>query len=69
MLQAMRQVRILIAATACVFATAAAIARGGVGGGATVGVVVALLVFVRVAFRIVDALERREEERAGRRLP
>jgi hypothetical protein len=28
-------------------------------------VVVALLVLVRVAFRLVDAAERREEERAG----
>jgi 4-hydroxybenzoate polyprenyltransferase len=65
----MPQPRILIAATACVAATALAIARGGIGGGATVLVVVLLLVFVRVAFRLVDAAERREEDRAHRRLP
>jgi 4-hydroxybenzoate polyprenyltransferase len=64
----MPQPRILIAATACVLATVLAIARGGIGGGATVIVVVALLVFVRVAFRLVDAVEQREEDRAGRRL-
>jgi hypothetical protein len=64
----MPQPRILIAATACVVATALAIARGGIGGGATVIVVVALLVFVRVAFRLVDAAEQREEDRAQRRL-
>jgi hypothetical protein len=65
MLEAMPQLRIVIATAACICATLAAVARGGVGGGATVGVVVALLVFVRVAFRIVDAVERREEDRAG----
>jgi hypothetical protein len=59
----------LIATGACVVVTAAAIARGGIGGGATVGVVVFLLVFVRVAFRLVDAAERREEDRAGRPRP
>jgi ACR3 family arsenite efflux pump ArsB len=64
----MPQPRILIAATACVLATALAIARGGIGGGAAVIVVVVLLVFVRVAFRLVDAAERREEDRAGRHL-
>ena len=64
----MPQPRILIAASACVVATAVAISRGGVGGGAAVIVVVALLVFVRVAFRLVDAAEQREEDRAGRRL-
>jgi hypothetical protein len=64
----MPQPRILIAATACVVATALAIARGGIVGGATVIVVVALLVFVRVAFRLVDAAEQREEDRAQRRL-
>jgi len=64
----MPQPRILIAATACVLATTVTISRGGVGGGATVIAVVALLVFVRVAFRLVDAAERREEDRAGRRL-
>jgi Ni,Fe-hydrogenase III small subunit len=65
----MPQPRILIAATACVVATAVAIDRGGIGGAATVIVVVALLVFVRVAFRLVDAAEQREEDRARRRLP
>jgi 4-hydroxybenzoate polyprenyltransferase len=64
----MRHPRILIAATACVVATALAIDRDGIGGGATVIVVVALLVFVRVAFRLVDAAEQREEDRAQRRL-
>jgi hypothetical protein len=63
------QPRILIAGAACIAATAAAISRGGVGGAATVGVVIALLVFVRVAFRLVDAAEQREEERAGRPRP
>jgi ACR3 family arsenite efflux pump ArsB len=62
----MPQPRILIAATACVLATAVAVSRGGVGAGATVIGVVALLVFVRVAFRLVDAAERREEDRVGR---
>ena len=60
------QPRILIAGAACVAATAAAVARGGLGGGATAALVVALLVFVRVAFRLVDSAERREEDRAGR---
>ena len=32
-------------------------------------VVVALLVLVRLAFRLVDAAERREEDRAGGRWP
>jgi hypothetical protein len=64
----MPQPRILIAATACILATTVAISRGGVGGGATVIGVLALLVFVRVAFRLVDAAERREEDRAGRYL-
>jgi len=45
-------------------ATLAAIARGGIGAGAAVVVVAALLLFVRVAFRLVDEAERREEERA-----
>jgi hypothetical protein len=61
----MPQPRILIAVVACVVATSVAVARGGVGGGAAAIVVVALLVFVRVAFRLVDAAERREEDRAG----
>jgi hypothetical protein len=65
----MPQPRILIAVAACVVATSVAVARGGVGGGVAALVVVALLVFVRLAFRLVDAAERREEDRAGRRPP
>jgi hypothetical protein len=56
--------RILVATTACTIATVVAIARGGIGAGAAVVVVAALLLFVRVAFRLVDDAERREEERA-----
>ena len=53
-----------VLAAACTVATLAAIARGGIGAGAAVVVVAALLLFVRVAFRLVDEAERREEERA-----
>jgi hypothetical protein len=56
--------RILIAATACAIAVAVAIARGGLGDGAAVVLVPALLLFVRAAFRLVDDVERHEEERA-----
>jgi hypothetical protein len=56
--------RILIAATACAIAVAVAIARGGLSDGAAVVLVPALLLFVRAAFRLVDDVERHEEERA-----
>ena len=64
----MAQPRILIAVVACIGATVVAVARGGIVGGATAFVVVALLVLVRVAFRLVDAAERREEDQARDRL-
>jgi ACR3 family arsenite efflux pump ArsB len=61
------QWRIVIAATVCTLAIAVAVARGGLESGGTAALVVLLLVFVRVAFRLVDEAERREEERdAGR---
>jgi hypothetical protein len=46
--------RTVIAATICTVLIALAVARGGVGAGGTVALVALLLVFVRVAFRLVD---------------
>ena len=46
---------------------AVAIARGGFESGGAVALVAVLLVFVRIAFRLVDEAERREEERGARR--
>ena len=66
MLRPVSQRRILIAATVCTVVIAVAVARGGLDSGGTAGLVVLLLVFVRVAFRLVDEAERREEERGGR---
>jgi hypothetical protein len=57
--------RIPVAAAGFAVVALVAIARGGIGAGATVGAVAALLLFVRVAFRLVDEAERREEERGA----
>jgi high-affinity Fe2+/Pb2+ permease len=64
---AVNQRRIVIAATACAVLIAVAIARGGLESGGAVAGVALLLVFVRVAFRLLDEAERREEERGLRR--
>lgn len=50
----------------CVVVGAVAVARGGLGGGAVALVVIVLMVVVRVAFRLLDEAERREEDRAER---
>jgi hypothetical protein len=64
---AVNQGRIVIAATVCAVLIAVAMARGGFESGGAVALVAVLLVFVRVAFRLVDEAERREEERGARR--
>ena len=64
---AVNQKRIAIAATVCAVLIAVAIARGGFESGGAVALVAVLLVFVRVAFRLLDESERREEERGARR--
>jgi hypothetical protein len=58
--------RIIVAACACVVAVVVAIIRGGVSGAAGVVLIPALLLFVRAAFRLVDDIERHEEERSRR---
>jgi len=63
----MHQRRIVYAGTACAVLIAVAIARGGLESGGAVALVALLLLFVRVAFRMVDEAERREEERGARR--
>jgi hypothetical protein len=64
---AVNQRRIVFAATVCAVLIAVAIARGGLESGGAVALVAVLLVFVRMAFRLVDEAERREEERGARR--
>jgi hypothetical protein len=64
---AVNQRRIVFAATACAVLIAVAIARGGLESAGAVAGVALLLLFVRVAFRLLDEAERREEERGARR--
>jgi hypothetical protein len=59
--------RLILAATAsCALVMLVAIHNGAFDAGAAVVLVAALLLFVRAAFRLVDDVERRDEERADR---
>jgi hypothetical protein len=60
--------RVILATTAALALVAlAAIRNGALDVAAAVVLVVALLLFVRAAFRLVDQIERRDEDTAGRR--
>jgi hypothetical protein len=62
--------RLILATTAsCALVTLVAIHNGAFDVGAAVVLVGALLLFVRAAFRLVDEVERRDEERAARGQP
>jgi hypothetical protein len=62
--------RLILATTAsCALVMLIAIHKGAFDAGAAVVLVGALLLFVRAAFRLVDELERRDEERDARRRP
>jgi hypothetical protein len=59
--------RVILATTAALALVAlAAIRNGALDVAAAVVLVVALLLFVRSAFRLVDQVERRDEDTAGR---
>jgi hypothetical protein len=59
--------RLILATTAsCALVMLIAIHNGAFDAGAAVVLVAALLLFVRAAFRLVDDVERRDEERAAR---
>jgi hypothetical protein len=59
--------RLILATTAsCALVMLIAIHNGAFDAGAAVVLVAALLLFVRAAFRLVDDVERRDEERADR---
>jgi heme O synthase-like polyprenyltransferase len=59
--------RVILATTAALALVAlAAIRNGALDVAAAVVLVVALLLFVRAAFRLVDQIERRDEDTAGR---
>ena len=58
--------RLILATTAsCALVMLLAIHNGAFDAGAAVVLVGALLLFVRAAFRLVDDVERRDEERAA----
>ena len=62
--------RLILASTAsCALVMLVAIHNGAFDTGAAVVLVGALLLFVRAAFRLVDDVERRDEERAARAQP
>lgn len=62
--------RLIFATTAsCALVMLVAIHNGAFDTGAAVVLVGALLLFVRAAFRLVDDVERRDEERAARAQP
>lgn len=62
--------RLILAITAsCALVMLVAIHNGAFDAGAAVVLVAALLLFVRAAFRLVDEVERRDEERAARPQP
>jgi len=64
------QQRLILATTAsCALVMLVAIHNGAFDAGAAVVLVGALLLFVRAAFRLVDDVERRDEERAARPRP
>jgi heme O synthase-like polyprenyltransferase len=59
--------RVILATTAALALVAlAAIRNGALDVAAAVVLVVALLLFVRAAFRLVDQIERRDEDTPGR---
>jgi hypothetical protein len=62
--------RLILAATAsCALVMLIAIHDGAFDAGAAVVLVAALLLFVRAAFRLVDDVERQNEDRAARTQP
>jgi hypothetical protein len=63
----MRERTILATAAALALVALAAIRNGALDAAAAVVLVLSLLLFVRAAFRLVDEIERREEESAGHR--
>lgn len=65
----MRERLILATTVACALVTLIAIRNGALELGAAVVLVVALLLFVRAAFRLVDETDRREQEEAPRSWP
>jgi len=62
----MRERVILATAAALALVALAAIRNGALDAAAAVVLVLSLLLLVRAAFRLVDEIERREEEAAGR---
>ena len=62
----MRERVILATAAALALIALAAIRNGALDAAAAVVLVLSLLLLVRAAFRLVDEIERREEEAAGR---
>jgi hypothetical protein len=63
----MRERTILATAAALALVALAAIRNGALDAAAAVVLVLSLLLFVRAAFRLVDEIERREEQSAGQR--
>jgi hypothetical protein len=63
----MRERMILATAAALALVALAAIRNGALDAVAAVVLVLSLLLFARAAFRLVDEIERREEESAGHR--
>jgi hypothetical protein len=61
-----RQRLILATTVSCALVMLVAIHNGAFDAGAAVVLVGALLLFVRAAFRLVDDVERRDEERVAR---
>jgi hypothetical protein len=62
--------RLILAATAsCALVMLVAIHDGAFDAGAAAVLVAALLLFVRAAFRLVDDVERQNEDRAARTQP
>lgn len=62
----MRQRLVLATTASCALVMLVAIHNGAFDAGAAAVLVGALLLFVRAAFRLVDDVERRDEERAAR---
>ena len=62
----MRQRLILATTASCALVMLVAIHNGAFDAGAAAVLVAALLLFVRAAFRLVDDVERRDEERTAR---
>ena len=64
-----RQQLILATTTSCALVMLVAIHNGAFDAGAAVILVGAMILFVRAAFRLVDEVERRDDERAARTRP